>query len=569
MWWRCVEVRKLSVLIVAIAVLSATAAQAASNPAITFNVSAFKVLFGHKLTLSGRAASGSAGQPVSIFSRRYGNTGMTKIATTKTHAGGAWSYKISPSISTTYQARLGSTISRNLTIGVKPAVTVSQLGDGTIWTHIAAGQSFLGQSVELQKQVGASWATVAKATLNATSSVTFPAPVAAGTETVRVAFSVNQAGKGFLGANSNPLLFHAQLVTLVPAAAKVLYGNRVALSGRITSHQAGQIVTMLAWKYGHSAPEKATIVLTRTGGYWNTSDKPTIRTTYQARWSGNQSIKSVVAVEPAVTVSQLINGKISTRVLAGEPLTGRIVELQQLNLGLGWKTLDQLPLNKIGEVTFPAPVITTGAATLRIAMSVNQAGAGYLGTTSHELAYQTKFVSLAIPATKVLFGNSLRLSGQVSSLKKGEKITILAWKYGQSAPTPIKTISTVAGGHWSFRVSPTIQTSYVARWVSSDSVKVLVGVEPLATLTMLPNGRISTHIAAGHSFVGKNVQLQWLRLGVGWQTIEQLPLNQNSSAVFPALSGRNGSALRIALSVNQAGVGFLGSISHAFTYHGA
>ena len=63
---------------------------------------------------------------------------MTKIATTKTRAGGAWSYKVKPSISTTYQARLGATISRNLTIGVKPAVTVSQLGDGTIWTHIAA-----------------------------------------------------------------------------------------------------------------------------------------------------------------------------------------------------------------------------------------------------------------------------------------------------------------------------------------------------------------------------------------------------------------------------------------------
>jgi hypothetical protein len=560
--------RKLSVLVVAFVVLSATAAQAASNPAITFNVSAFKVLFGHKLTLSGRTASGHAGQPVSIFSRRYGNTGMTKIATTKTHAGGAWSYKITPSISTTYQARLGAVISRNLTIGVKPAVTVSQLGDGTIWTHIAAGHSFLGQSVELQKQAGAGWATVAKATLNATSSVTFPAPVATGTETVRIAFSINQAGKGFLGANSDPLLFHAQLVTLMPTALKVLYGNRIALSGRITSHQAGQIVTMLAWKYGHSSPEKATIVLTRAGGYWNTSDKPTIRTTYQARWSGNQSIKSVVAVEPAVTVSQLINGKISTRVLAGEPLTGRIVQLQELKPGLGWSTLSQLPLNKIGEVTFPAPV-TTGTATLRIAMSVNQAGAGYLGTTSHELAYQTKFVSLAIPATKVLFGNSLRLSGQVSSLKKGEQITILAWKYGQSSPTRIKTISTTTGGHWSFRVSPTIQTSYVARWASSDSVKVLVGVQPLATLTMLSNGRISTHIAAGHSFAGRNVQLQALKLGVGWRTIKQLPLNKNSSAVFPALSGRNGGALRIALSVNQAGVGFLGSISHAFTYNGA
>jgi hypothetical protein len=561
--------RKLSVLVVAIAVLSAGAAQASSNPAITFNVSAFKVLFGHKLTLSGRAASGSKGQPVAIFGRRYGNAAMIKIATTKTQVGGKWSYKVTPSISTTYQAHLGATISRNLTIGVKPAVTVSQLGDGTIWTHIAAGHSFLGQTVQLQKQVGTAWSTISTATLNTTSSVTFPSPVASGTETVRVAFSVNQAGAGFLGANSDPLLFHAQLVTLLPASPKVLYGNRVALTGRITSHQAGQIVSILAWKYGHSAPEKATIVLTRTGGFWNTSDKPTIRTTYQARWSGNQSIKSVVAVEPAVTVSQLINGKISTRVLAGEPLTGRVVELQQFNLGIGWKTLSQLPVNTIGEVTFPAPAIKTDTATLRVAMSVNQAGAGYLGTTSHELTYQAKFVSLAVPATKVLYGKSIRLTGQVSSLKSGEKITILAWKYGQSSPARVGTISTVTGGHWSFPVKPRIQTSYSARWVSSNSVKTLVGVEPLATLNSLANGRIATHIASGRSFAGRKVQLQELKLGIGWRTIEQLPLNRDSSAVFPALSVTGDTALRIAFSVNQAGAGYLGSISHAFTYHRA
>jgi hypothetical protein len=557
--------RKLSVLIVAIAVLSAGAAQAASNPALTFNVSGYKVLYGHKLTLSGRVAGSSAGQSVSIFSKEYGAAGLTKLATATTRTGGLWSYEVTPAISTTYQARVGATVSRNLTIGVKPAVAVNQLGDGTIWTHIAAGHSFLGQVVQLQKQSGTTWTTVAKATLNATSSTTFPGPVAAGTEVVRVAFSVNQAGAGFLGANSDPLLFHAQLVTLIPTVQKVLYGNRVALSGRITSHQAGQVVSIVAFKYGHSSPGKATIVLTRTGGFWNTSDKPTIRTTYQAHWGANESIKSVVAVAPAVTVSQLISGKISTRVLAGEPLTGKIVELQQLTIGTTWKTLNQLPLNTIGEVTFPAPV-TTGTATLRIAMSVNQAGAGYLGATSHPLAYQTKFVSLAIPATKVLFGKALELSGQVSSRKSGEQITILAWRYGQSAPSEVGTINTVGGGHWSFPVRPKIQTSYVARWVSSDSVKLLVGVEPLATLTKLANGRIATHIAAGRSFAGKKVQLQELKLGLGWRTIEQLPLNAGSSAVFPALAASGGTTLRIALSVNQAGAGFLGTISHAFTY---
>ena len=148
---------------------------------------------------------------------------------------------------------------------MKPAVTVSQLGDGTIWTHIAAGHSFLGQPVELQKQVRHELDDGLEGHTERNVEHHVPGAVAAGTETVRVAFSVNQAGAGFLGANSNPLLFHAQLVTLLPTAQKVLYGNRVALSGRITSHQAGQIVTILACKYGHSSPEKATIVLTRNG----------------------------------------------------------------------------------------------------------------------------------------------------------------------------------------------------------------------------------------------------------------------------------------------------------------
>jgi hypothetical protein len=558
---------KLFALIVAIAALSAGVAQGANKPALTLNVSGFKVLYGHKLTVSGRLASGLSGQPVAIFSRRFGAAKLTKIALVKTGASGRWSFEVKPSISTSYQARVGSTVSRSLTIGVKPAVAVSQLGDGTIWTHIAGGRSFEGQQVELQKQVAGAWTTVSKAPLNARSSVTFMAPVTAGTETVRIAFSVNQAGAGFLGANSDPLLYHAVFVTLAPTALKVLYGNSLNLSGRISNHQGGQIVEILARKYGESAPSKSTIVLTRDGGFWNTSIKPTIRTSYQARWGANDSPRIVVGVQPAVTVKQLISGGISTHVAAGRSFAGKSVELQQLQLGVGWKTLTQLPLKRNDSVVFGAP-IKTGSATLRIAMSVNQAGIGYLGTSSHALAYHTKFVSLAAPVTKVLFGKTLVLSGQISARMSGESITILGWKYGHSAPVKLGVTKTRTDGRWSFRVKPGIQTGYVARWGASDSVKMLIGVEPLATLTQLGDGRISTHIAAAASFAGRKVQLQQLELGLGWRTLTQMPLNRDSSAVFPALSTSSAnSTLRIAMSVNEAGAGFLGTLSHAFLYH--
>jgi hypothetical protein len=547
--------------------LSAGAAQAVSQPALTLNVSGFKVLYGHELTLSGKLASHMSNQSVAIFSRRYGNAKMTRLAVVHTNAAGRWTFKTMPAMNTSYQARAGSSVSRSLTVGVKPAVAVSQLGDGTLWTHIAGGRSFMGQQVELQKQAGAGWATVSKEVLNAQSNAIFMAPVTSGNETVRIAFSVNQAGAGFLGANSNPLLYHSVFLTLVPTASKVLYGNTLALSGRISSHQAGQIVTILARGYGNSAPTKSTVVLTRSGGFWNTTVKPTFRTTYQARWSVNESPKIVVGVEPAVTVKQLINGRVWTNVAAGRSLTGKTVQLQQREGGFVWKTLTQLPLNKFNNATFAAPIMS-GSTTLRVAMSVNQAGAGLLGTTSHPFVYNTKFVSLAVPVTKVLFGKKTVLSGQISARTSGQPITILAWKYGHSSPSKIGTVKTRADGRWSFAVRPAIQTSYVARWGGSDSVKVLIGVEPLATLTQLADGRISTHIAAGRSFAGKKVQLQQLRLGLGWRTLIQMPLNRNSSAVFSPLSTSSAnSPLRIAMSVNQAGAGFLGTLSHAFTYH--
>ena len=79
---------------------------------------------------------------------------------------------------------------------------------------------------------------------------------------------------------------------------------------------------------------------------------------------------------------------------------------------------------------------------------------------------------------------------------------------------------------------------------------------------MLSGGRISTHIAAGHSFAGQKVELQQFIAGAGWQTIDQLPLGAAARASSSRLARERQSArLRIAMSVNQAGSGFLGTTS--------
>ena len=71
---------------------------------------------------------------------------------------------------------------------------------------------------------------------------------------------------------------------------------------------------------------------------------------------------------------------------------------------------------------------------------------------------------------------------------------------------------------------------------------------------------------AGVSLVGRNVKLQ-SRVRNGWQTVMQRPLNRGSRTTFVVTNpaGR----LRVALSVNQAGAGLLGSLSKPLVYHTA
>jgi hypothetical protein len=242
-----------------------------------------------------------------------------------------------------------------------------------------------------------------------------------------------------------------------------------------------------------------------------------------------------------------------------------LVELQR-RAAAGWTTVAKAALDAGANAKFEAPV-SGGTARMRIAMSVNQAGVGYLGASSHAFAYHKRFVSLAVPQLKVLFGKSLTLSGEISTRTSEQAISIRAGKYGHSELTKIGTVMTGKYGHWSFRIRPTIQTIYVARWMSTNSHKLVIGVEPLATLHMLADGRIATHIAASRSLTGRQIQLQQLKPGQGgWQTIEKMPLNSHSSAIFTALSASRHPTLRVAMSVNEAGVGFLGSTSHPFIY---
>jgi hypothetical protein len=91
------------------------------------------------------------------------------------------------------------------------------------------------------------------------------------------------------------------------------------------------------------------------------------------------------AVAPAISFGRL-NGFV-TRVFAGRSMARKTVQLQRLSAFGQWVTIKRVSLDLNSRARFRA-LLPCGANRLRLAMSVNQAGAGYLGAFSREITYQ-------------------------------------------------------------------------------------------------------------------------------------------------------------------------------------
>jgi len=176
-------------------------------------------------------------------------------------------------------------------------------------------------------------------------------------------------------------------------------------------------------------------------------------------------------------------------------------------------------------------------------------------------------LTLAASNLQVVYGSSTTLSGTVSTKQAGESVTILAQRYGDAKPSSLATITTTAGGSWSFITKPTIGTSYQGQWKKAMSPMLAVGVRPLGAFHVLTANRFATKLVAARSFAGKFVQLQ-RRSSLGqWVTLKRMQLNAGSGSIFRPTLPSGSSSLRVAMSVNQAGPGYLAGISRTIVYH--
>jgi len=374
--------------IVVAAVLAIPAAQSATAPTVTLNVSKFQVRYGDPLHLAGTVSTQKAGVMVDVYARAFTDSGFKQVAMVTTGKGGAWSYDAKPGIATSYRARTGDNTSRTLLVGVRPAITMTQLANGRVQVEAEAARSFAGRAVKVQKLDAGVWTTLAQLHLGAKSTALVPRPlVPAQSATVRATMSVNQAGQGYLGGFSAPLPLSSRWVSLTLSTPEIAFGDAVTLAGQVSTRQAGMGLTVLARPAAQPEFEPLASVTTGTGGNWSLTTMPQVGTVYQAQFNGTTSRILGVGVRPDIRAQVISRARVIAHVEAGGSLKGRDVQVQQLVEGQ-WKTIAKMPLNRGNEAIFSADVLPGGTSQLRIAMSVNQAGAGYMGAFSEPFVYQ-------------------------------------------------------------------------------------------------------------------------------------------------------------------------------------
>ena len=171
-------------------------------------------------------------------------------------------------------------------------------------------------------------------------------------------------------------------------------------------------------------------------------------------------------------------------------------------------------------------------------------------------------VSLAASEPILTYGETVILSGRVSSGKADEQVVLYGKPYGQISYVQLATVLSADGGLWSYTVKPELLTSYQAQWKTLKSAEIQTAVEPKLTLKRIGAWFVA-RVDAARSFKNRTVYVQ-RRSSLGqWVIIKRVKLGTPKTQRFKLPSLPDGtSRLRLFITVNQAGVGYLASASN-------
>jgi plastocyanin len=169
----------------------------------------------------------------------------------------------------------------------------------------------------------------------------------------------------------------------------VTAGNAVRISGAISSGAVGETVIVYAQVYPQLSFVEVARVQTTTNGLYDFAHTPTILTSYKVQWRGRESAVVRTAVAPALSLVRIVNWFV-TRARAAKSFSGRWVYVQRLNQFGQWVSLRKVFLNRQSTQRFKLPTLRRGISRLRVYMTTNQAGAGYVFSSSRMLTFRRR-----------------------------------------------------------------------------------------------------------------------------------------------------------------------------------
>jgi plastocyanin len=185
--------------------LTGTVVVRGAPPQVTLVASAPVVKFGSSVTLSGTVSNKKAGETVTLVQLPYGQTTKQVVATLQTTTGGAFSFTVSPQVSTTYQAQWPNRSESSVTVQVQPLIKLPFVSrTGYFHFYVTAGQSFAGKTVYLQRfTLARQWVNIRALTLGSKSgrliSVRFVRSlIPRGRWSIRVFMAATEMGGGYL-----------------------------------------------------------------------------------------------------------------------------------------------------------------------------------------------------------------------------------------------------------------------------------------------------------------------------------------------------------------------------------
>jgi plastocyanin len=179
-------------------------------------------------------------------------------------------------------------------------------------------------------------------------------------------------------------------------------------------------------------------------------------------------------------------------------------------------------------------------------------------------------LTLSSSPRAMTYGGTTTLSGTLSTGQVGEKVDVLAQPCGENASKVVATVTTAAGGAFTYKAVPTLTTTYQVRYKPPSGAPVTsaggaVSIRPVVTLKRTARFRFKASVVSAQSFVGKAVVIQrykplsrrWLRVKtvfLGTRTAASTPLTGSTmSSVAFKLRLRSGLKLRAILPSGQAG----------------